>query len=150
MLCVWSHDLHVTCYPSGTRLYCLMMYIFSLQGYRRANAYIAAQGPTPNTIGDFWRMIWEHRLPTIIMITKVTEGGKVSCSYTCSTHYFATKLVSTLVINFVFLQRKCEQYWPPSVHDVYNPPETTLVLTFEEIQPFADYEIKKLVLTNVS
>ena len=49
-----------------------------IQGYGKTNAYIAAQGPMPNTIGDFWRMIWEHRLSTIIMLTKVTEGGKVT------------------------------------------------------------------------
>ena len=49
-----------------------------LQGYNRANAYVAAQGPMPNTVGDFWRMVWEHRLSTIVMLTKVTEGGKVS------------------------------------------------------------------------
>ena len=53
-----------------------------MQGYGRSNAYIAAQGPMPNTIGDFWRMIWEHRLSTIVMLTKVTEGGKVLLLYT--------------------------------------------------------------------
>ena len=53
-----------------------------MQGYGRANAYIAAQGPMPNTIGDFWRMIWEHRLSTVVMLTKVTEGGKVLLLYT--------------------------------------------------------------------
>ena len=54
------------------------MYVFSIsQGHSKTNAYIAAQGPMPNTVGDFWRMIWEHRLSTIVMLTKVTEGGKV-------------------------------------------------------------------------
>lgn len=48
-----------------------------LQGYKQANAYIAAQGPMPNTIGDFWRMIWEHKLTAVIMLTKVNESGKV-------------------------------------------------------------------------
>ena len=47
------------------------------------------------------------------------------------------------------MQRKCEQYWPDNVHDTYVPPETTLVVSFEEVQPFADYEIKKLIVTNV-
>ena len=46
-------------------------------------------------------------------------------------------------------QRKCEPYWPDNVHDVYNPPNTSLSVSFEELQPFADYEIKKLVVTNV-
>ena len=46
-------------------------------------------------------------------------------------------------------QRKCEPYWPDNVHDVYNPPNTSLSVSFDELQPFADYEIKKLVVTNV-
>jgi hypothetical protein len=52
--------------------------------------------------------------------------------------------------NLLIFQRKCEQYWPENVHDTYSPPETTLLVSFEEVQPFADYEIKKLVVTNVS
>ena len=51
---------------------------------------------------------------------------------------------------FVYVfQRKCEPYWPDNVHDVYNPPNTSLSVSFDELQPFADYEIKKLVVTNV-
>ena len=34
-------------------------------------------GPLPHTVSDFWRMIWELKLPTIIMLTKVTENGMV-------------------------------------------------------------------------
>lgn len=35
----------------------------------------------PNTIGDFWRMIWEHKLTVVIMLTKVNEAGKVKGHY---------------------------------------------------------------------
>ena len=34
-------------------------------------------GPITNTIVDFWRMVWEHKLDTIVMLTKCREGGKV-------------------------------------------------------------------------
>ncbi len=27
-----------------------------------------------NSIDDFWRMIWEQKSPTIVMLTKVFEG----------------------------------------------------------------------------
>ena len=35
-------------------------------------------GPMPNSISDFWRMIWEKRLPNIVMLTKCMEAGRVS------------------------------------------------------------------------
>jgi len=53
------------------------------QGYNHPSAYIAAQGPMPNTFSDFWRMIWEHRLVTVVMLTKCTEAGKVPIFVTC-------------------------------------------------------------------
>ena len=34
-------------------------------------------GPTPETISDFWQMIWDVKLAVIAMLTKVDENGKV-------------------------------------------------------------------------
>ncbi len=31
-------------------------------------------GPTDNSIEDFWRMIWEGNIPTIVMLTRIFEG----------------------------------------------------------------------------
>ena len=47
-------------------------------GYRKQNAYIATQGPLPETISDFWRTVWEQRTSTIVMMTKLEERNRVS------------------------------------------------------------------------
>lgn len=67
-----------------------------VQGYNRPNAYIAAQGnyfllpmvyhhshitltgPLRNTIGDFWLMIWQYKLRSVIMLTETVEAGRVT------------------------------------------------------------------------
>ena len=37
------------------------------------NMLFTCKGPLPNTLEDFWRMIWEQKLPTIVMLTKCFE-----------------------------------------------------------------------------
>ncbi|KAE9554287.1 hypothetical protein FO519_002521 [Halicephalobus sp. NKZ332] len=41
--------------------------------------YITTQGCLENTIGAFWRMVWQENSRTIVMITKEVERGKVKC-----------------------------------------------------------------------
>ncbi|MEQ2270918.1 hypothetical protein XENORESO_017244 [Xenotaenia resolanae] len=49
-----------------------------IDGYRKQNAYIATQGPLPETFGDFWRMVWEQRTATVVMMTRLEEKSRVS------------------------------------------------------------------------
>ena len=48
------------------------------QGYAKGRAYIAAQGPLNNTVDDFWRMVWEQDITTIVMLTRLVEDAKAS------------------------------------------------------------------------
>lgn len=48
-----------------------------IDGYRKQNAYIATQGPLPETFGDFWRMVWEQRAASVVMMTKLEEKSRV-------------------------------------------------------------------------
>jgi len=43
-------------------------------------AYICTQGPTKNTIDDFWRMVWEQNSTIVVMLTKEVENTKPKCA----------------------------------------------------------------------
>eukprot|EP00731_Ephydatia_muelleri_P018729 Em0011g769a len=58
-----------------------------IDGYNCQKIYIAAQGPTDETVNDFWRMVWEKRLGTIVMLTRCIESGTEKCAqYWASTN----------------------------------------------------------------
>uniref|UniRef100_A0A8D3CZ01 Receptor-type tyrosine-protein phosphatase alpha n=1 Tax=Scophthalmus maximus TaxID=52904 RepID=A0A8D3CZ01_SCOMX len=63
-----------------------------IDGYRQKDSYMASQGPLQHTIEDFWRMIWEWRSCSIVMLTELEERG----------------------------QEKCAQYWPSDGVVVYG------------------------------
>lgn len=42
------------------------------------NKYIAAQGPLPHTCAQFWQVVWDQKLSLIVMLTTLTERGRVS------------------------------------------------------------------------
>ncbi|XP_031563928.1 receptor-type tyrosine-protein phosphatase F-like [Actinia tenebrosa] len=44
-------------------------------GYRHKNAYILTQAPLDTTIADFWRMIYDNKLGTIVMLNNLQEGN---------------------------------------------------------------------------
>uniref|UniRef100_A0A1A9VTS4 protein-tyrosine-phosphatase n=1 Tax=Glossina austeni TaxID=7395 RepID=A0A1A9VTS4_GLOAU len=46
----------------------------------RLKTYIATQGCLPNTITDFWNMIWQENTRIIVMIAKEIESGRSKCA----------------------------------------------------------------------
>ncbi|XP_060034522.1 tyrosine-protein phosphatase non-receptor type 7 isoform X2 [Erinaceus europaeus] len=63
-----------------------------IRGYNgQEKVYIATQGPMPNTVSDFWEMVWQEEVPLIVMLTQLREG-----------------------------KEKCVHYWPME-EDTYGP-----------------------------
>ncbi|XP_036382453.1 receptor-type tyrosine-protein phosphatase alpha-like [Megalops cyprinoides] len=50
-----------------------------IDGYRQKDSYLASQGPLQYTVEDFWRMIWEWRSCSIVMLTELEERGQEKC-----------------------------------------------------------------------
>ncbi|CAB4018467.1 receptor-type tyrosine- phosphatase S-like, partial [Paramuricea clavata] len=47
-----------------------------VDSYRKPRAYIAAQGPLPVGLVNFWRMVWENDSRVIVMVTNLFERMK--------------------------------------------------------------------------
>jgi len=81
----------------------------------RRRHYIAAQGPTPLTVIDFWRMMWECKVPVIVMVTNCEEKGRI----------------------------KCQRYWPASLHEPM-PLLEGFSVRWKEVEEFPDFVIRTL------
>uniref|UniRef100_A0A2K6EC79 Receptor-type tyrosine-protein phosphatase H n=1 Tax=Macaca nemestrina TaxID=9545 RepID=A0A2K6EC79_MACNE len=52
-----------------------------IPGLRSPQEFIATQGPLPQTVGDFWRLVWEQQSHTLVMLTNCMEAGRVKCEH---------------------------------------------------------------------
>ncbi len=64
---------------------------------------LSLTGPLPNTLVDFWRLMWQERPPIIVMLTNLMENNKV----------------------------KCQPYWPESGKKKFGP--FTVAITDQQI-----------------
>ncbi|XP_015755647.1 PREDICTED: receptor-type tyrosine-protein phosphatase delta-like [Acropora digitifera] len=49
--------------------------------FRERNSFIMTQAPLENTIEDFWKMIWDYNIGTIVMLNEQKEGDQVYPMY---------------------------------------------------------------------
>ncbi|XP_076026454.1 receptor-type tyrosine-protein phosphatase eta-like isoform X2 [Genypterus blacodes] len=87
-----------------------------MPGYNSRKEYIAAQGPLPCTVNEFWRMIWEKNVQTLVMLTRCNEQGRV----------------------------KCEQYWPTGTKHFENITVMTTSEIPLEDWTIRDFDIKNV------
>ncbi|XP_063811480.1 tyrosine-protein phosphatase non-receptor type 22 isoform X2 [Pseudophryne corroboree] len=88
-----------------------------IRGVYYPRAYIATQGPLPNTVVDFWRMIWEYNIGVIAMACMEFEYGK----------------------------KKCERYWVEEGCEVLQCGPFSIICGNEEKKK--DYVIRTLIAT---
>uniref|UniRef100_A0A8C1GNS6 protein-tyrosine-phosphatase n=1 Tax=Cyprinus carpio TaxID=7962 RepID=A0A8C1GNS6_CYPCA len=57
----------------------ILPFLFALRLKSISVSYIATQGPLPGTKDDFWRMVWEQNVHSLVMVTQCVERGMVKC-----------------------------------------------------------------------
>ncbi|XP_044264222.1 uncharacterized protein LOC123011031 [Tribolium madens] len=51
-----------------------------VDGYEVPKAFIATQAPMESTTGEFWWMVWQENVKTIIMLTELVENNVEKCA----------------------------------------------------------------------
>uniref|UniRef100_A0A8C4QUB4 Tyrosine-protein phosphatase non-receptor type 9 n=1 Tax=Eptatretus burgeri TaxID=7764 RepID=A0A8C4QUB4_EPTBU len=115
VLCLDHSRVRLTCIDDDHSDYINASF---MDGYKQQNAYIAAQGPMPQTFDDFWRMVWEQQVLIVVMTTRVVERGRV----------------------------KCGQYWP--LDSVSSQNFGLFSVKNQHMEKFPDYNVTALVLYN--
>ncbi|XP_068900709.1 receptor-type tyrosine-protein phosphatase alpha-like isoform X3 [Tenebrio molitor] len=84
-----------------------------INGYDRSKTYISCQEPKFYTIKDFWRLIWQVEIETIVMATNFIENKK----------------------------RMCAEYWPQKLNTLFECGEMTIKLVQQENYEYHDVRV---------
>jgi protein-tyrosine phosphatase len=63
----------------------------NIQG--KQNYFISTQGPKPETIEDFWTMVYDYNSNIVVMLCKLLEGGRKKCE-----NYWEAKMKSFEIV----------------------------------------------------
>ncbi|UJR13295.1 hypothetical protein I4U23_000313 [Adineta vaga] len=99
-----------------------------IDGYRTKKVYIASQAPTDTTLYDFIRMIWQFRIQSIVMLTRLFEDGKHKCL-----QYWPDE-GEKQINNFIIRIENEEKYMYYTIRrfSLSNPIESSEVLTIKQ------------------
>ncbi|CAG5958272.1 unnamed protein product [Menidia menidia] len=110
-----------TSFKPNFDVFCGWFGLFFWQGYLSRKEFIAAQGPLPGTVDEFWRMIWEKNVQTLVMLTRCNEQGRV----------------------------KCEQYWVPGTKHFEDITVTTTSEIPLDDWTIRDFDVKNVKTAEV-
>ena len=111
-----------------------------MQGYKQNRSFIVAQSPIDSTVRDFWRMIFNQRCATIIMLCELVENNQVGFdSLVVHSHHIK------FYLNFVKSQEVCAPYWCSGETVTYG--DITVAVINEDQQD--DYTRRVFQITDV-
>ncbi|KAF5275049.1 hypothetical protein FQA39_LY06986 [Lamprigera yunnana] len=71
-----------------------------VDGFRAPQRFIATQQPLPHTVCDFWRMVDEKEVSTIVSLNKIETNDKTSCIFWPTEKLEEIKPVSFITLKF--------------------------------------------------
>jgi len=73
--------------PDGLRPHSTYINASFIEGYHNDESFIITQDPMRNTVEDFWRMVTEHKIRTMVQLTDVTDSSAPSGSESAWLYY---------------------------------------------------------------
>lgn len=121
---------------------------YAAQGFSGKHEYIAAQGPKDNTVRDFWGMVHDYNVRTVVMLTKLVEDGKVSAMRRPMRDVARWRRSTLIRVRFPspLPQNKCHQYYP-ELGDRYTWGDLSVACCVQN--DLLAYTLRTIVMTKV-
>lgn len=92
-----------------------------IKGVTPSQRYIAAQGPMPDTVIDFWKMLWDNDVKIVVMACNEYEGSP--------------------------RRLRCQRYWATDVNETLDIGNVSITLVKEQKGNYDAYVIRHLKAT---